>query len=226
MEEFKLVRQGAESKLLEGTYLNVPTLIKERFQKKYRHPELDNILTKERIKAESRAIIKCKTIGIRTPTLYLVDLKRRSIFMEYFQHSLTCKEFIFKANKDLIEKLSSTIGIVLGKMHLNNIVHGDLTTSNMLLSNKKGIDVFYKDFEDLELVLIDFGLSHTDSNAEDKAVDLYVLERAILSTHNTECNIFSLILNAYEIENKKGYKEVFQKLEDVRSRGRKRTMVG
>ncbi|KAI4470396.1 o-sialoglycoprotein endopeptidase [Holotrichia oblita] len=225
MEGFKLIKQGAESKLFQGSYLGVPTLVKDRFKKKYRHPTLDDTLMKERIKAEVRAILKCKTVGIRTPTLYLVDLNRRSIFMEYFPYSVTAKEFIFNANESLIEVLSHCIGKLLGKMHANNIIHGDLTTSNILISNKQKIDIFYESFQNLELILIDFGLSHTDSTIEDKAVDLYVLERAILSTHTTTYNIFTGILNAYKIENK-NYKEVFNKLEEVQARGRKRTMVG
>lgn len=226
MEGFELIKQGAESRLHKGLYLGMPTLIKERFEKRYRHPTLDYILMKERIKAETRAILKCKAVGIRTPTLYLVDLRRRSIFMEYFEHSVTAKVFIFKANESLIEKLSSNIGNILGKMHSNNIVHGDLTTSNILVVNKRKSDEFYMNYEDLYLVFIDFGLSRTDSSAEDKAVDLYVLERAILSTHTTNCNIFSNILAAYQKEYKKGSKEVLNRLEEVRARGRKRTMVG
>lgn len=225
MEDFKLIKQGAESKLFKGRYLGVPALVKDRFKKAYRHSTLDDTLMKERMKAEVRAILKCKSVGIRTPTLYLVDLHRRSIYMEYFPHSVTAKEFIFNANESLIEILSVYIGKLLGKMHANNIVHGDLTTSNILISNKKKIDIFYETFDNLELILIDFGLSHTESTVEDKAVDLYVLERAILSTHTTTCNIFTLILNGYKAENKSCI-EVFNKLEEVRARGRKRTMVG
>lgn len=61
--ESNLIAQGAEAKLYHGTYLGRSTLIKERFEKKYRHIELDTRLTKERIKAEARAIVRAKSAG-------------------------------------------------------------------------------------------------------------------------------------------------------------------
>lgn len=225
MDGFEMIKQGAEARLYKGVYLGKPTFVKERFEKKYRHTYLDNNLTKERMKAECRAIVRCKSAGIYTPTVYLVDFKRRSIFMEFFEHSVTSKDFINASSSDLIVKLAFRIGAVLAKMHSNNIIHGDLTTSNILVANKQGQSEF-GNFDDLDVVLIDFGLSHVDSSAEDKGVDLYVLERAIVSTHDNPDKIFDDILNAYKREFSKGYKEVFDKLEEIRARGRKRTMVG
>ncbi|XP_017782550.1 PREDICTED: TP53-regulating kinase [Nicrophorus vespilloides] len=224
MENFELIKQGAEGRIFKGLYLGKPSIIKERFEKKYRHRELDNHLTKERIKAESKAITKCRSIGIRTPSLYLVDFNRRMIFMEYFEASITAKEFICTASNEFIERISEDIGIALAKMHSNNVVHGDLTTSNILLINKHNKMDFNK-YEDLEMVLIDFGLAHIESSAEDKGVDLYVLERALLSTHSIAEQIFPNILKSYK-NAYKNCKEVIQKFEDVRARGRKRTMVG
>ncbi|KAF2899500.1 hypothetical protein ILUMI_06672 [Ignelater luminosus] len=226
MEGFELLQQGAEARLYKGIYLGKPTLVKERFEKKYRHPDLDKHLTKERIKAESRAIIRCKSAGIETPTLYLVDFTKRCVYMEYFEHSITAKEFIKNASKDFIERLSYEIGVVLARMHSNNIIHGDLTTSNILLVNKSGKDDFMTNYSDLKVVLIDFGLAYIESSAEDKGVDLYVLERALVSIHNDPEKIFDLILEAYKSSYKKGHVEVLLKFEEVRARGRKRTMVG
>jgi hypothetical protein len=61
---FKLIKQGAEAKLYEGNYLGRPTIVKERFKKSYRHADLDNHLTKERMKSEARAVLRCKLAGI------------------------------------------------------------------------------------------------------------------------------------------------------------------
>ncbi|XP_044270519.1 EKC/KEOPS complex subunit TP53RK [Tribolium madens] len=225
MEGFELFKQGAEGRIFKGVYLGKPTIAKERFVKKYRHPDLDSHLTKERIKSESRSIIRCKSAGIRTPALYLVDFNRRTIFMEYFENSIAVKDFIAKASDDVGNKLALEIGTALGKMHANNIIHGDLTTSNMLLVNKNGQNV-YENLQDLELIFIDFGLSHVESSAEDKGVDLYVLERALLSTHSTANEIFEQVLEGYKLENKSGFQEVLAKFKEVQARGRKRTMVG
>ena len=108
-------------------------------------------------------------------------------------------------------------------MHLKNIIHGDLTTSNMLLLHKT------QEFNPLnpELILIDFGLGYVESVAEDKGVDLYVLERALLSTHPNTEEFFKVLLQSYtETCGEKAAKDVIAKLDEIRMRGRKRTMVG
>lgn len=151
--------------------------------------------------------------------------------MEDVQNSTTVKDYIAQISEEavneagtadsLLMKLNPTaqeIGKVLGKLHANNIIHGDLTSSNMLL---------VKDGKDTPaIVLIDFGLSHVESSMEDKAVDLYVLQRALISTHANVDKLFTAILSAYIKENKKESQEVLKKFNEVRARGRKRTMVG
>jgi TP53 regulating kinase-like protein len=61
--DFKLIKQGAEAKLYKGNYLGRPAIVKERFKKRYRHINLDDHLTKERMKSEARAILRCKLAG-------------------------------------------------------------------------------------------------------------------------------------------------------------------
>lgn len=45
--------------------------------------------------------------------------------------------------------------------------------------------------------MIDFGLASVSTLAEDKAVDLYVLERAFASTHPGSDNLFAIVLDSY-----------------------------
>ncbi|XP_063388234.1 EKC/KEOPS complex subunit TP53RK [Cydia fagiglandana] len=235
-EDLKILKQGAEAKLYICNYLGKPTLIKERFEKKYRQPELDVTITKERIKNEARAIVRCKAADVKTPALYLVDFERRRIYMQHFKHSITVKDFIINIftkhhqngsgdGPNSLDKIATLIGQTVRKLHENNIIHGDLTTSNMLLVNNLN-DSNWLDADNLELVMIDFGLSSFDTSAEDKGVDLYVLERALISTHNDYPEIFSNILEAYKMYSKNNVKEIIGKFEEVRARGRKRTMVG
>ncbi|XP_072386945.1 EKC/KEOPS complex subunit TP53RK [Diabrotica undecimpunctata] len=227
MKEFKLIKQGAEARIYKGSYLGKVTIAKERFTKTYRIPTLDTDLTKKRIIAESRALVRCKAAGLRTPALYLVDFKRKTIFMEFIEHSQTVKDFI-EEHSDRIEELSEfffRIGKLLGTLHSNNIIHGDLTSSNILVVNKYAKDDF-KNFNDLDLMPIDFGLSFIDSKTEEKGVDLYVLERALLSTHSVAEQLFPKILEGYKEEFKNGSQKILLKFEEVRARGRKRTMVG
>ncbi|KAH9515748.1 TP53 regulating kinase [Bulinus truncatus] len=223
METMKLIKQGAEAKLYMFDFYGRPCIVKERFQKKYRHPSLDTTLTNQRIKSEVRANLRCRMAGILTPTIFMVNFQDNSIYMEEIQDAITVKSYItdasLKGECSSLLPLAEIIGQTLSKMHANNIIHGDLTTSNMLLQGNPS---------DLKLVLIDFGLSSFEASAEDKGVDLYVLERAFLSSHPNSQELFNTILISYQnsTKNRSTCKEVLVKLEEVRMRGRKRTMVG
>ncbi|CAK9797041.1 EKC/KEOPS complex subunit TP53RK [Anthophora quadrimaculata] len=234
MNNFELIAQGAEARIYKGDYLGKTTLIKERFEKKYRHADLDIRLTKDRIKAECRAIIRAKAAGVATPAIYLVNLERRSIYMEYIKNATVLKDFINKSisekpNVDhLLNFIAQGLGILIAKLHSKNIIHGDLTTSNVLLQNiDEEVDI-EKYNATSNFVIIDFGLARIESSAEDKAVDLYVLERALSSTHSEIPLLFSKIFQIYQkyYTNKSQCKEVISKYKEVQSRGRKRLMIG
>mmetsp|Transcript_25409 Transcript_25409/g.52881 ORF Transcript_25409/g.52881 Transcript_25409/m.52881 type:complete len:448 (+) Transcript_25409:228-1571(+) len=149
--------------------------------------------------------------------------------------------------------LARQMGQLLGRLHNIGIVHGDLTTSNMMLLERTGVDKSKddnngddnNDVEDsFELALIDFGLSKSSTSVEEQAVDLYVLERALLSTHpDLPKNFFDLVLEQYksttEIEvdannddagngkkRKNNNQTTLERLEKVRMRGRKRECFG
>ena len=117
--------------------------------------------------------------------------------------------------------MNSKIGAMVGKLHKNNLIHGDMTTSNMLVDTKTNED-------QSQIYVIDFGLGDFSGTPEDKGVDLYVLERALISAHpNTEF-MFEAILQSYaeSMENTKMSQAVLKKYEEIRMRGRKRDMVG
>ncbi|XP_068625111.1 EKC/KEOPS complex subunit TP53RK [Battus philenor] len=235
-EDLKLLKQGAEAKLYTCNYLGKPTLIKERFKKNYRHPDLDETLTKERIKNEARSILRCILADVRTPALYLVDFERRRIYMQHFEHCITVKDYIInivkkeKNSEKSLNFIAKVVAEAVRKMHDNNIIHGDLTTSNMLLIEKTPTkargDAKWTNQDNLELIMIDFGLSYIETSAEDKGVDLYVLERALISTHNDYPKLFEQFLDFYKGFSKNNIKEILSKFDEVRARGRKRTMVG
>lgn len=117
-----------------------------------------------------------------------------------------------------LERLAECVGQILAKMHDEDVIHGDLTTSNMLLRCQP------EDGEP-DLILIDFGLSYISALPEDKGVDLYVLEKAFLSTHPNTEELFEKLLKSYAASSKKS-SAVIKKLDEVRLRGRKRSMVG
>jgi TP53 regulating kinase-like protein len=115
-----------------------------------------------------------------------------------------------------LRALMGKVGGAIGKMHEVSVVHGDLTTSNLMV---KG------DGTTGNVVIIDFGLGVQSGQDEDRAVDLYVLERAFVSTHPLAEGLFQEVLRAYT-EAFRGGKVVLKKLEDVRQRGRKKSMLG
>ncbi|KAM7356835.1 EKC/KEOPS complex subunit TP53RK-like [Cochliomyia hominivorax] len=224
----EILKQGAEGRLYLGEFKGEKCLIKERFVKKYRHQELDNQITRQRMKAETKAAGRCQTAGIIAPRILHMDLNERKIYMEYFDKAITAKEYTQRTvanekdkTEEILKSLCFIIGGIIGKMHANNIIHGDLTTSNILINPKHE-----EDFAEFDVVFIDFGLSHYNQSSEDKGVDLYVLERALLSTHSEQPYLFEYMLQAYRKECGKDEESVVAKFEEVRARGRKRTMIG
>ncbi|XP_035990931.1 EKC/KEOPS complex subunit TP53RK [Fundulus heteroclitus] len=220
----ELIKQGAEARLYRVDFLGKPTIIKERFHKCYRHPELQDKLNYRRTVHEVRSILRCRRAGISAPVVYFVDYKYHCIFLEEIICSLTLRDHINSIEQcnscadQGLYKLAERIGQILAKMHNENVIHGDLTTSNILLRHRP------EDTEP-ELVLIDFGLSYISALPEDKGVDLFVLEKAFLSTHPNTDMLFKTLLKSYTATSKMSA-AVIKKLDEVRLRGRKRSMMG
>ncbi|XP_019084495.1 PREDICTED: TP53-regulating kinase-like isoform X2 [Camelina sativa] len=189
-ESLVLIKQGAEARVFESTFAGRRSIVKERFPKKYRHPVLDAKLTLKRMNAEARCMTKARKLGVCTPVLYAVDTLLHSLTLEYIEGDSVKDIFLdFGANgivEERLDDVATQIGAAIAKLHDGGLAHGDLTTSNMLV--RSGTN---------QLVLIDFGLSVTSTLPEDKAVDLYVLERALLSMHSSCGNVMDRILTAY-----------------------------
>ncbi|TFK51285.1 hypothetical protein OE88DRAFT_1712552 [Heliocybe sulcata] len=228
-----------------------PVFLKYRFNKQYRHPTLDASLTRSRIAGEARAVLKCLRNGVHVPGIRLVDasqgilgfewIEGKSIRMllgggaegeeetEYTADLLEDEDAVDSPEDELQslygltpDVLMAMIGTEIGKMHLADVIHGDLTTSNMMLRRMFST----ASSSTVELVLVDFGLAYTSTLVEDKAVDLYVLERAFASTHPDSEPLFATVLQAYGKTMGKEWANINRRLDDVRLRGRKRSMVG
>ena len=221
--QWKLISQGAEARVFESTFCNRKCIIKERFKKSYRLPELDQKLSNRRLLAEARVMLKCRKVGVKTPCIYMLDIEDNNrIIMEKLDGT-SVKEYFFSdyaANDNSYSKealqVAFDIGTIIQNMHtVANVTHGDLTTSNMFINIIKN-----------DITMIDFGLANSSSPLdEDKAVDLYVMERAIYSTHLNSEVLVSKILQGYTDTSSRD-SSVLKALEKVRRRGRKRTMIG
>ncbi|KAF0929772.1 hypothetical protein E2562_024460 [Oryza meyeriana var. granulata] len=188
-----LLKQGAEGRVFVSTFVGRKCVIKERFSKKYRHPLLDSKLTLKRLNAEARCMTKARKLGVPTPVLYAVDPLLHTLTFEYVD-GLSVKDILLGfgsngVNEEQLNHIATQIGNAVGKLHDGGLVHGDLTTSNMIIKNSTN-----------QLVLIDFGLSFISTIPEDKAVDLYVLERALISMHSScgDVKIFKAMVCHYE----------------------------
>ncbi|KAI1705357.1 protein kinase domain-containing protein [Ditylenchus destructor] len=230
------IRQGAEARLFRCTFQGKPAIIKQRFTKTYRHPALDKTLNKSRTKAEVKAVKKCQELSVNVPIIYFVNSNKHEIVYEFID-GLTAKDYIEEqrksANPEKFEKIVRFFGAELGKLisrlHDADVIHGDLTTSNVLLRSTSSSNNDASDnFRSFELVLIDFGLAQTSIKEEDKGVDLYVLERAIRTLHMDVGYVMEEILKNYSDGSTKPEKAkaVLKKLDEVRLRGRKRDMIG
>lgn len=232
-----LISQGAEAKIYISDFHGKRCIIKERFSKSYRVKELDDKLTKQRILNEVRNITKLHKIGVNTPYILFVDLFQRKIYMEYISKSVLLKnilnriyydQFTIQKYSNLINNIINATAKYLAKIHNNNIIHGDLTSSNILLTynNSNNIEediLFHQEFD--TFYFIDFGLSYVSQENEDKAVDFYVLRRAIISANPKSEEIFNQILEKYKIYVNNG-NSIVNVLLKVEQRGRKKIAFG
>lgn len=199
-----LLAQGAESvRLKQRVYISTlfgsQVVVKERFSKKYRHPKLDASLTHRRFVQEARNLVRARKLGVAVPAVLYLDEQNKRMYMEMVSPAITVKEFLARMpqlSETLLNDLASKIARSIAKVHEIKCIHGDLTSSNLLikptLATDGSAEAVIKAVSAAESVgklvrpiqyLIDFGLSFVSGLPEDKAVDLYCLERALLSTH-------------------------------------------
>ena len=184
----KLIAEGAEAKI----YLNGNKILKKRICKKYREKELDVFLRKTRTKKEAKLLSDVKRINVKVPRLF--EVKNFSIEMEYI-YGEKLKNFL---NKNNYKKFSKKIGESVLKMHLSNIIHGDLTTSNIIV-------------KDGELYFIDFGLGVETKSLEQKASDLLTLYQNFKSLH-PEFDCWKYFLLGYKRKETEPVLHVFKKM--------------
>ena len=191
----KIIARGAEAVLV----LNKNNLIKQRIEKHYRLKEIDESLRKRRTKKEVKLL---NEIGF-APNV--IDSDKFNIEMEFIDGELM-KEYLERVDKKERISICKQIGRNVAEMHDKKIIHGDLTTSNMIV-------------RDGRVYFIDFGLGFESMKFEDKAVDLHLLRQALESKHYQHYNeCFEAVIEGYKQSG--NYKDVFKRLEKVELRGR------
>ncbi|RJS85210.1 Kae1-associated kinase Bud32 [Candidatus Bathyarchaeota archaeon] len=209
MSKRKLIKKGAEASLYLEEWHGRKVIAKRRHPKKYRIPQLDNAIRSQRTRHEPLVIHKAKEAGVPTPLIYMVDLSNATIIMEFVE-GRTVKEILEDLPEEKRRKIFFTIGEYIGRLHKAGIIHGDLTTSNMILTSSG------------KIVFVDFGLSEFSVELERRGVDLHLMKRALLSTHHKYADdCFRIIMKGYEsIMGSKITGEVKQKIKEIEMRGR------
>ena len=204
-----LIKKGAEASLYLADWHSRKVIMKKRLPKKYRLPKLDDQIKTYRTNHEPQLIHEAKKAGVPTPTIFLVDIKSATIIME-FTEGKQVKQLLDEISRSERYRLFLKIGELIGRLHDYGIVHGDLTTSNMI-QNSEG-----------KIFFVDFGLGEKSKELEARGVDLHLMKRALQSTHfrfAKEC--FSAVIEGYskvlEVET---VKNVLDKIKEIERRGR------
>jgi Kae1-associated kinase Bud32 len=173
--------------------------------KSYRHEEIDRRLREARTRLEAKLISEARSFGVPTPIIYDVDTQKSQITMEYV-HGKQIKEVLHNVENEEQKKLCVEVGKCVGKFHKNDLIHGDLTTSNMILRDDR-------------IYFIDFSLGGKSREIEAKGVDLHLLSEAFESTHSEILDMFDFVLEGYNNEYEEADK-VIAKVKEIEKRGR------
>jgi len=204
-----LLKKGAEASLYLADWHDRKVIMKKRLPKKYRPPALDKQIRTYRTIHEPQLIHEAKKAGVPTPIIFLVDVKNAVMIMEFVKGK-QIKQLLADSSKSERQKLCFRIGESIGKLHAYGIIHGDLTTSNMIL-NPEG-----------RIFLVDFGLGEKTRELESRGVDLHLMKRALQSTHfrfTEEC--FEAVYKGYsKVLGDENAKNVLDKIKEIEKRGR------
>lgn len=202
----KIIYRGAESVIYLDNFEGQQVLVKERIEKKYRIAQIDKKIRKTRTKGETKLLTEARKAGVLTPKILFVDDKNHKIIMENVAGKRV-KELFYMADKKTVAKICFGIGKLIGKLHSAGIVHGDLTTSNMIL-------------KDDEIYFIDFGLGEFSKRLEDQGIDLNLLYEALKSTHFKILKLcWENIVKGYKQEYKNA-EQALNKVEEIEKRAR------
>lgn len=205
----RLIKKGAEAWIYLAKWHGRRVVIKKRLPKKYRLPELDEQIRIHRTIREPQLMHEAKKAGVPTPTIYFIDAKEATIIMEQVEGEQV-KRLLDVIPEGERLKICYEIGGLIGKLHKNGIIHGDLTTSNMI-QNSSG-----------KIFFIDFGLGEKTHEVEAKGVDLHLMRRALNSSHfkyAKEC--FDAIIKGYSnVLGEAATREIMEKIREIEQRGR------
>ena len=209
MSQPLLIKKGAEASLYLTGWHDRKVVMKKRLPKKYRLQELDEQIKTYRTIHEPQLMHEAKKAGVPTPTIFLVDVKNATIVMEFIGGKQV-KTLLSTISEGERRRLCLKIGELIGRIHKYGIIHGDLTTSNMIQDSEG------------KIFFVDFGLGEKGKEVEARGVDLHLMKRALQSTHfqfAEEC--FNAVIEGYsKVLDAETVKNVLDKIKEIERRGR------
>ncbi|MBI4394111.1 MAG: Kae1-associated serine/threonine protein kinase [Euryarchaeota archaeon] len=196
--------RGAEATLTMVDSNGRPAVEKRRIPKIYRHREIDSRLRRERTRLEARLLHDARSAGCRTPIIYDVDLVAGVITMERLP-GRRLKDVLDSSGAAAAKPLLEAAGSAVARLHASGIIHGDLTTSNMLVT-------------DGSIALIDFGLGAFSVDIEDMGTDLHAFQESLTASHAVGAAGFRHVMNGYA--RGRSAKAVARRLTRIAKRGR------
>ncbi|MBY9002690.1 MAG: Kae1-associated serine/threonine protein kinase [Candidatus Lokiarchaeota archaeon] len=210
--EGDIIHRGAEASLIHGFWFGKEVIFKKRYPKKYRIEPIDKKIRVSRTLNEARALIKVKNYGLNVPQVFEIDVNTSTIIMKYIEGE-KLKDSISVFDNQKKYEIFNEIGRFIAILHQNGHIHGDITTSNILITPNE--DIF----------LIDFGLHEYSDSIEDKSVDLHLFKRVLISSHGSDFNIcfkafIEGYLSSYELNCSNEGKYIVRNINSIESRGR------
>jgi TP53 regulating kinase-like protein len=192
----KIIARGAEATI----YDNKDIVIKYRKRKGYRLKEIDETLRYSRTQREFNALKRCHDAGVRVPIPMRISDDGDRLYME----KINAAQLDYRFSPLVM----SGVGDIVAMMHKAGVIHGDLTTANMLMNGKK-------------ITLIDFGLGYFSKKDEDRATDIAMLKSALKSRHvKVFKQAYQLFIRHYKKRIGKEFKGIETHLRDIERRRR------
>jgi TP53 regulating kinase-like protein len=204
----RLLYKGAEADVILGDWQGLSAVFKVRKPLTYRLRVLDQAIRRQRTVREAEMIHLAKKAGVSSPFLYNVDVPASTLVMEFVRGDRV-KDLVPSLSEGQLGKVFYEFGQDVARLHRSGIMHGDLTTANVVA-------------RDGRLVFIDFGLSVRTTRVEDHAVDLRLIKETLVGAHPDASTLALEALNSgySSIVGPARSRIVLKQLQNIERRGR------
>ena len=201
-----MIAKGAEAVIYRGSFLEIPIISKHRLPKPYRMPQIDHTIRMHRLRVEARILTEAWKIGAKVPVLFGIDLSNFTLLIEEIQGEILFS-LLNLTPLTILKSIFTEVGLQVGLLHENNIIHGDLTVFNVIIEMENSP------------WLIDFGLGQIINEIEKKADDLLTFHSTLKAVSPDYEALFDEFLLGYSSVYKKGRK-TFEHMKKIQSRAR------